>query len=78
MCPVAFPTGQDSATFQDKGTEVPSLSRDKRTTGQAQNLGTGRDRTGFCNNFFPMISCFRTSFPVLERTFPILERPFLF
>jgi hypothetical protein len=28
--------------------------------------------------FFPMISCFRTSFPVLECTFPVLERPFLF
>ena len=40
---LAFPTGRDSATFQDKGTEVPSLSRDKGTTGQAQNLATGRD-----------------------------------
>ena len=40
---VAFPTGRDSATFRDKGTEVPSLSRDKGTTGQAQNLATGRD-----------------------------------
>ena len=35
--------GQDSATFWDKGTEVPSLSRDKGTTGQAQNLAKGRD-----------------------------------
>jgi hypothetical protein len=34
---------RDSATFRDKGTEVPSLSRDKGTTGQAQNLATGRD-----------------------------------
>ena len=40
---LAFPTGRDSATFRDKGTEVPSLSRDKGTTGQAQNLATGRD-----------------------------------
>ena len=44
---VAFPTGRDGATFRDKGTEIPSLSRDKGTTGQAQNLATGRDGTGF-------------------------------
>ena len=31
----AFPTGWDSATFRDKGTEVPSLSWDKGTTGQS-------------------------------------------
>ena len=41
-----FPTGQDSATFLDKGTEVPSLSRDKGTTGQAQNLTKGPDGSG--------------------------------
>ena len=40
---LGFPTGRDSATFRDKGTENPSLSRDKGTTGQAQNLATGRD-----------------------------------
>ena len=34
--------GRDNATFRDKGTEIPSLSRDKETTGQAQNLATGR------------------------------------
>jgi hypothetical protein len=44
---VVFATGRDSATFRDKGTEVPTLSRDKGTTGQAQNLATGRDGTGF-------------------------------
>ena len=38
-----FPTGRDSATFRDKGTEVPSLSRNKGTTGQAQNLATRRE-----------------------------------
>jgi hypothetical protein len=43
---VAFPTEQDSVTFQDKGTEVPSLSQDKGTTGQAQNLATGWNGTG--------------------------------
>ena len=37
---LAFPMGRDSATFQDKGTEVPSLSQDKGTTGR----GTKRDR----------------------------------
>ena len=39
---LGFPTGRDSATFRDNGTEVLSLSRDKGTTGQAQNLATGR------------------------------------
>ena len=50
-----FPTGRDSATFRDKGTEVPSLSR---TKGQRDKLkilprdGTAkiwdgmRDKTG--------------------------------
>ena len=44
---IGFPTGRDSATFRDKGTEISSLSRDKGTTGQAQNFATGRDGTGF-------------------------------
>ena len=39
---LAFPTGRDSETFRDNGTEIPSLSRDKGTTGQAKNLGKGR------------------------------------
>ena len=43
---LVFPTGQDSATFRDKGTEVPSLSQDKGTAGQAQNLTKGRDGPG--------------------------------
>ena len=43
---VAFQTGHDSATFWDRGTEAPSLSRDKETTGQAQNLATGQDWPG--------------------------------
>jgi hypothetical protein len=30
---LGFPTGRDSATFWDKGTEAPSLSRDKGTMG---------------------------------------------
>ena len=34
---------RDSATFGDKGTEASSLSSDKGTTGQAQNLAMGRD-----------------------------------
>ena len=45
-CKIAFPTGRDSATFRDKGTEVPSLSRDKGTTGQAKILAKGRDGPG--------------------------------
>ena len=39
-------TGRDSATFRDKGTEVPSLSRDKGTMGQAKNLTKGQDGQG--------------------------------
>ena len=38
--------GRDSATFWDNGTEVPSLSRDKGTTGQAKNLAKGWDGPG--------------------------------
>ena len=40
---IAFPTGRDSETFRDNGTDIPSLSRDKGTTGQAKNLAKGRD-----------------------------------
>ena len=43
MCKLGFPTGQDSGTFRDKGTEVPSLYCDKGTMGQCQNLAKGRD-----------------------------------
>ena len=47
-----FSGQRDSQNFfvpgqRDNGTEVPLLSRDKGTTGQAQNLATGRDGTGF-------------------------------
>ena len=37
---------RDSASFWDKGTEVPSLSWEKGTTGQAKNLAKGQDRPG--------------------------------
>ena len=54
---LGFPTGRDSATFPDNGTEVPSLSQDKGTTGQkflycpgtkgqAKNLAKGWDGLG--------------------------------
>ena len=43
---LGFPTGRDSATFRDTETEVPSLSRDKGTAGQARNLAKGRDQPG--------------------------------
>ena len=43
---LAFPTRRDSETFRDNRTEVPSLSRDKGTTGQAKNLAKGRDGSG--------------------------------
>ena len=38
--------GQNSATFRDNGTEVPSLSWDKGTMGQAKNIAKGQDRPG--------------------------------
>ena len=38
---LGFATGRDSTTFRDNGTEVSSLGQG--TTGQAQNLATGRD-----------------------------------
>ena len=43
---LGFPTGRDSATFWDSGTGKKFLSRDKGTTGQPQNLTTGRDGPG--------------------------------
>ena len=43
---VGFLTAQESATFQDKGTEIPSFSRDKGTTGHAKNLARGQDGPG--------------------------------
>ena len=43
---LGFPTGRDSTTFWDNGTEVSSVSQDKGTTGQAQNLAKGRDEPG--------------------------------
>ena len=65
-CELGFPTGRDSATFRDKGTEVSSLSRDKGTTGQAQNLAKGRAGTGF--------SYFSTGRTRTGRNFDILPR----
>ena len=46
---VAFSIELDSATFWDKGTEVPSLSQDKGTMGQAkilQNPGMDAEQNG--------------------------------
>ena len=45
-----YTNSRDSPGKQDKGAEVPSLSRDKGTTGQAQNLL--RDRPGGDFNIF--------------------------
>ena len=42
---LGFPMACDSATFQDKGTEVLSLSRDKGKAGLPQNLAKGRGGT---------------------------------
>ena len=77
----------DSATFRDKETEVPSLSRNKGTTGQAHSLAMRRDEPGQSvniqdgmrdNQYFSAKFCFRTPFLTLERAFPVFERPFLF
>ena len=38
-CPIPEYLGQ----LWDRGTEIPSLSRDKGTTGQAQNLAKGQN-----------------------------------
>ena len=46
MYKLGFPTGRDSATLWEKGTEVPSLSQDKGTTGQSKNLAKGWDGPG--------------------------------
>ena len=43
-----FPTGRDSTTFRDKGTELPSLSWGKGTTSKFCQ-GTGRAGTA-CQN----------------------------
>ena len=41
---------QDNTTFRDKGTEVPSLSQDKGTTGQAGKTWNG---PGWVFDIFP-------------------------
>ena len=52
------------------------LTRDGTIIIFLSKSGTGRG-TGWDNHyFFQMISCFRTSFSVLERIFPVLEHPF--
>ena len=38
-----FPIGQESATFRDQGAKIHPLSRDKGTTGQAQNVAMGQN-----------------------------------
>ena len=43
---LAFPKRRDSAILLDNGTKVPSLSLEKGTREQAQNLVKGRDEPG--------------------------------
>ena len=63
---LGFPTGPNSPTFRDKGTEVPSLTRDKGTTGQAQNITKGRDGLGqhvkIRNGTWERMGSYRTRF----------------
>ena len=45
---MGFPTGRDSATFRDKGTEVPLLTKRKQDKLRILPRDrTGRDRTSF-------------------------------
>ena len=44
--PYRVSNGMGQYNFWDNGTEFSSLSRDKGTTGQAQNLAKGRDEPG--------------------------------
>ena len=83
---LGFPTGRDSTTFRDNGTEISSLSRDKGTTGQAQNFATGRDGTGFWQ-LVPSRPGTSRGTELREKTlikwnfflwFPVLEHLFLF
>ena len=69
VCDLAFPTGQDSATFRDKGTEVPSLSWDKGTTGQAKNHVKVRDGPGQPKGFCPVQGSTEGPFLKLGRTY---------
>ena len=62
------------------GPGQPIKIRDRTRNGTRDRTQDGtrdgmRDRA--ITIFFPMISCFRTSFPILECTFPVLEDPFL-
>ena len=61
------------------GTACQNLGWD-RETGQSllfcQNTGQDAGRDGTIT-IYSIISCFRTSFPVLERPFPVLEWPIL-
>jgi hypothetical protein len=59
-------TGRDNHYFSVK-------IRDGTRDGMGRDAGWNRTTP-----FFPMIFCFRTSFPVSEHTFPVLEHPFLF
>ena len=70
---LAFPTRRDSATFWDNGTEDPSLSQDKGTTGQAKKLAKIRDgardkmRQSKKGRSKIGIGCFKTEKDVLKR-----------
>ena len=86
---LGVPMGRDSATFWDKGTEVPSLSGDKSCHGTRDGtitifLSKSGTREGMGQHYFfsngflfqNIFSCFRMFFLVLEHPFSVLERLF--
>ena len=82
MIGLRFSTGRESAAFWDKGTtgQAKNLvtgrdkTRDETMTILLSKSGTGCGTVQ--SQICPMISCFRTSFTILECTFPVLERSF--
>jgi hypothetical protein len=78
---LGFPTGRDFFVPQDKGTEVPSLSRDKGTTGQKSLLCSGTKGQWDKLKIFPKNRSGR-DFEILSqdrpgRDFDSLSRPVL-
>ena len=70
--------GEDSATFWDKETEVPSLSQDKGTKRQAENLACQNPEQDAGRDDVTGQSLFSLYSPVLEHLFWFKNILFLF
>ena len=72
---LGFPTNQTefscSAGQRDNGTDVPSFSRNKGTTGQAQNLAMCQDGPGQDKHFFFVKILYRTQDRMGQYFFPL-------